>query len=656
MNSRIVIVFIALTIAWLSLIFRSMQLQILPNQRLAELQKRQYKTLIELPARRGVIADRYGKELAVTIPAYSLFADPKEITDAKKFSKLMGAKLGMSSSFIYQKIKNKEKRFVWLKRRLKKEFTDQLLGLKLRGLGVVEESERVYPNESLMAHVLGFVGQEGQGLEGLELKYDAKLKGESKKIKIERDARGRPLLVDGRVFADVPAGFDLNLTIDHQLQYRLERELKTAVDEFAADSAVGIVLDAQTSEILAIGNWPTYDPNTPHLFPRENWRNRAVTDAFEPGSTLKSLIVAGGLREGTLKPNKKYFCENGEMKIGGRTLREADRKHVYGNITVSEILAHSSNIGTAKIALELGEEKVKKVLSDFGVGQKTGVGLPGESTGILLPSPWRPHLLANVSIGHGVTTTPLQIAAAYAAFASDGVLREPAIIKSALNQETGERIEYQPKEIRRVLSAEQASTMRLMLSGAVSHGGTGSAAQVPGFPVAGKTGTAQKNVAGQGYVKGQYISSFAGFIPSNDPKYVIYVAVDNPREKYYGAEVAAPLFSRLAGFAVRHGGLAPVLLSEKSVVKKRKPTSDEVVRENSIKKIREMAKILSASETNITPDFKGLTLREVYTRIRGTPFQVSVNGQGLVQSTEPAPGEPLPANKTIQVFLEHSSN
>lgn len=651
MRSRVVILFIGMIVAWCAVVMRAAQLQILPSEKLKTLQTRQYKTLVDLPARRGLIVDRKGKELAVTIPAYSLYADPKDIENPKKFASLIGSKLGFSKQFVFNKIKDRERRFVWLKRKLNKEFVDSVKALKLRGLGVIEETERVYPNENLLSQVLGFVGREGQGLEGLELKFDELLKGQNRKIKVERDARGRPLLVDGRVFTDAPAGFDLTLTVDHELQYQLEHELMRSKNEHLADSAMGLILDAQTSEILAIGNVPSFDPNKPQNESNENWRNRSITDAFEPGSTLKTLVIAGALREGLTKPNKKYNCENGEFKIGKHTIHEAEASHKFTALTTSEILMHSSNIGTAKIALEMGDEKLRQVLIDFGVGQRLDVDLPGEAAGILQKLPWRDHLLANVSFGHGVTVTPLQMAAAYAAIANGGVLRKPYIVKSKVNQETGEYNEFKAQDIRRVLTVDQAATMRHMLNAAASGSGTGASAQVNGYPVAGKTGTAQKVVVGQGYVKGQYISSFVGFIPAHDPKFVIYVALDNPRHKYYGAEVAAPLFSKLAGYAVRQAGLSPTLLTEKNMIKKSKQSVQDRVQADSIMHIREMAKVLTAEEQNVVPDFHGLTLREVYNRVRGTPLKVDVHGDGVVSLTVPEVGNPLPENRVIKLYL-----
>lgn len=634
------------------LILRAAHLQLLPDSRLKDLKIRQYKALIELPARRGLIVDRNDKELAVTVPAWSIYADPKEIESPKKVSKWLAKKLGMSPHFVYEKIKNKEKRFVWLKRRLKKEFIQGLEKNKIRGIGFVEESERVYPNEKFLSHVLGFVGGEGQGLEGMELKFDEILKGESRKIKVERDARGRPLLVDGRLFSDIPAGYDIKLTIDSELQFHLEQELAKSVSTTDADSASGIILNPMTGEILAMANSPTYDPNWPQAMSAEVRRNKVVTDAFEPGSTIKTLIIAGAIEKGVIKPNSKFNCENGKFKIDDKFIREADSSHNFGTLTATEVLALSSNIGTSKIALEMKSDLVRQSLLNFGLGQKTGISLPGEAQGIVQELPWRKHLLANISFGHGLTATPLQISMAYAAIANGGILREPMLVKSARHQETDELIEFRSKELRRVLSVENAATLRLMLNAATAYKSTGYNARIRGFPVAGKTGTAQKIIVGEGYAKDKYISSFVGFVPANDPKFVIFVGIDNPKQKYYGSEVAAPVFSRLANHAVMRSGLSPVLLGPKSLVKHKVKPADEHKQTASLHRIRELAKVLNLDEQNTTPDFSGLTLREVYNRVRGASFHVQVSGRGLVASSSPAPGEPLPDSRTIKLFLE----
>lgn len=652
-KSRLVFILGGLFVVWCVLILRAAQLQILPDARMAELQKRQFRTVIELPARRGTITDRTGKELAVSVPVYSMYADPKLISKAKvrgkQFAKILAKKMGWSPLYVLEKIKNKEKRFVWLRRHLSKAEMDGVKALKLEGIGFVEESQRIYPNENLLSQVLGFVGKEGRGLEGIELKFDQILRGENQKIRVEKDARGRPLLVDGRIFTEPPSGTDIQLTIDSELQFVLEKQLHDAMVQHNADSALGIVMDAKTSEILAIGYAPTFDANRPRDFGSEFWRNRSVTDAFEPGSTLKTFVIAGGLKRGILKPSSKYYCEEGKFKVGPHYIREADSRHKFGMLTVTEILAQSSNIGTAKIGMQMGDRALRETLTEFGFGERTGVEMPGETKGTLHPLPWRPHLLANISFGHGLSVTPMQMVAAYGAIANGGILKKPIIVKALHSAHESEERVFTAQEIRRVLTPEQANVMRMMLMQATADHATGKNARVLGFPVAGKTGTAQKVVNGT-YSREQYFSSFAGFVPANDPRFVIYVAIDNPRNKYYGSEVAAPLFSKVAGYALRKAGLAPILISEKNVIHG-KP-AEERKQTQALEKIRNMAKTMAMDENNLTPDFKGLTLREVYSRVRGTAIKVRISGRGVVASTSPAAGEALPPNKTVRVFLE----
>ncbi len=634
---------------WCALILRAAQLQILPDSRLAELQKRTYRTLVELPARRGTIYDRNGKELAVTIPTYSMYADPKIIKGQRGFAKRLAKVMGWSPLFVVEKIKNKDRRFVWLKRNMNAKEADKAKALKLEGLAFVEESQRVYPNDNLLSQVMGFVGEEGKGLEGTEKKFDSVLRGENRQMRVERDARGRPLLLDGRLFSEPPSGADIQLTIDSELQFVLEKNLEEAVSAHLADSAIGVVLDAQTSEVLALGYAPTFDANRPSDFNADTWRNRGLTDAFEPGSTMKTLIMAGALKYDGLKPNTRFFCENGKFKVGPYFIREADVHHNFGMMTATEILSLSSNIGAAKIAMHMGLDNVFRTLKDFGIGDKTGIDLPGESRGILQPLPWRNHLLANVAFGHGVAVTPIQIASAYAAIANGGILKQPYIVKAIHANEGSEQQDFKPKEIRRVLTPEQAAVMRMMLVQATSDSATGASARVPGFPVGGKTGTAQKVLSTGGYGKDQYISSFAGFIPATNPKYVIYVAIDNPRNKYYGSEVAAPLFSKVAGYAIRKSGLSPILISAKNVIQDNTANSQQ---KDAIDRIRSVASVMNSNDQNLTPNLKGLSLREVYDRIRGTDIRVRILGEGRVARTSPEAGSELPSSKSIQITLE----
>ena len=635
------------------MILRGSYLQLVADPRLEELQKKQFETMLTVSSRRGAIFDREGRELAVTVPAYSLFADPKIIKQPKKVARRLGKYLRISWKNVYHKIKNRKRRFVPLRRHLSKDQRESISKWKVRGLGFIEEPRRIYPNNSLLASTLGFVGREGHGLDGLELRYDKYLRGQIMRVHLPRDARGRPLLENGNFYDQVPDGSNVYLTIDNQLQYLLERELEATQEKYEADSAVGVILDTRTSEILAVAQTPGFDLNSARRYPQEVRRNRTVTDAFEPGSTMKTFVMASALDHKIAKPNTSIDCEGGKMKIGRRTIREADSHHKFDKLTVGEILAYSSNVGTAKLAFMVGEEKLHQTLKDFGFGSKTNVDLPGENRGILHKPPWNKHLLANISIGHGVSATPIQLAAAYGAIANGGIWRQPSLVRRIVSEDTKVEVKLPERQERRVLSQDHAATLTLMLTNVTSPTGTGANARVNGFPVAGKTGTAQKvDLVSGGYAKGAYISSFAGFVPANDPRFVIYLAVDNPQGKYYGAQVAAPVFARLASFAVRKTGLPPVLLSEQDIMSKKPESIDAVLKQKKALFMVEQA--IASDKEGVTPDFAGMTLREVIRRLRGSDIRVNYRGSGVVASSQPAAGEPLKPGQNIHLRLKAS--
>lgn len=609
-SKRLLILFTFFALLMASLVMRAAWIQLIPNARLEALRQRQFATTVTLGSRRGDILDRNGHEFAASTTAWSLFADPKIIAEPRKVAKQVAAILMPQTSVskprqfdratrsVLEKLQNKKKRFVWIERQLDTRTKERLQELKIRGLGFIEEPKRIYPNENLMANVLGFVGGEGKGLEGLELRLNQQLSAGRHQVAMQKDARGRPLIVNGQMFTESPDGSSVTLTVDRELQFVVERELALALAEHQAESATAVVLDAQTSEILAMSTLPTFDPNEGIRAKPELRRNRAITDLFEPGSTMKTFVVAGAFEQKLLEPNSKIFAENGQMKIGKRVIREADEKHKFGWITVTELLAQSSNIGSTKIAQMLTDKGLKDVYSRFGFGERSGVDLPGEARGVLQELPWRDHLLANISFGHGVSVTALQVANAYASIANGGWLKRPYIIKQIEDAESGETIVGKPKTIRRVLGDEAVNKMRLVLTSVTGDEGTGHNARVPGFPVAGKTGTAQRvREGGRGYEAGAYLASFAGFLPANDPKFVIYVALDRPRKDYYGSAVAAPVFSRIAQFAVRRAGLAPVLISASNVIagdaaeKARNPEADATQwrRDNGVKNDAEKA-------------------------------------------------------------------
>jgi cell division protein FtsI (penicillin-binding protein 3) len=637
MKFRSRIVLFCFAAFWLGLVTRMVFLSIFPNPVLAQTHRRQFESEIVVKPRRGTVFDRNGNELAASITTYSLFADPSLIKSPKKVSRRIAAKLGLSANTIYSKIKKKDRRFTWIHRYLSKEIADEIIGWKVRGLSFVREYKRIYPNESVLGPVLGFVGADQRGLEGIEGFFESHLSGEAKVVKILRDAKGRPLLGDSGFMLEHPVGKDVKLTIEKELQYELEQQLTAALERHEAETAVGIVLDVKTSQILAMASLPSFNPNSPEGREKTNRRNWTITGAFEQGSTLKVVPVAAALNEGLLHPNTRIDCEGGEIKIGKHTVKEADVHHRFDNLTVAEVLAKSSNVGTTKIAFQLGEDLLAKYLKNFGFGERTGIEFWGESKGLIRPRPWKKIELSNISFGHGVSATPLQVANAFAAIANGGVLNRPYLVQSIIDPTTGDEIKTQVQPIRKVVQPEVARHLRLMLTAATGVEGTGGKARVAGYLVGGKTGTAQKvNPTGRGYLKGSYISSFAGFFPAEEPTHVVYIAIDSPKKGYYGSDVAAPVFSKIASFILRARRVNPILISQNEVIPNAKVVNT----------------VIKQTLTGDTvPELKGLTLREVISTLRGSPISAGFVGNGVVQAVFPAPGESLPKSKRIQVVL-----
>jgi cell division protein FtsI (penicillin-binding protein 3) len=658
LKAKIISLFIFIISLWGILLARAAYLQFLPHEKLNTLQARQFQTVVTLPSRRGNIVDINGKELAMSAPAYSIYADPKTLENRKQTAQVLAKYLTEPYAKIYSKLKDKDKRFVWIERLVASEIVDKLKEKKIRGLGFVEEWRRVYPNDYLLSSTLGFVGKEGQGLEGIELSLDRELQGENKKVSLRKDAKGRPLLQDGMVFKETPQGKEVKLTIDSDLQYFVETELMQAVKKHEADGAYAVVLDAKTSAIRSIVSLPHYDLNNPQKFNSNSRRNKSVTDTFEPGSTLKAFILADALEKKAFTPDSKIFCENGAFKIGKRIIREAEKNHAQGLITVSDVLAFSSNIGTSKIALKLGATEVEQGLKKFGFGSRTHIDMPGEAKGIMVNLPWSDHLLANVSFGQGITVTPLQMANAYASLANGGYLNTPHIIESITDLETNEADKLKDRPSTKVLSDEVAAQMKEMLVN-VTVKGSGATARVPGYVVGGKTGTAQKiNPASRGYMRNAYIGSFAGFIPANDPQYVIYVAIDHPKKNgYYGAQVAAPIFSSIASYAIRKDGISPAATLAENAPK---AETEEAAQENAIVAEAEEIKTFSdeqlgslSSVLTSAPELKALSLREVIQKTADKEIKLKIIGSGgRVYKTSPEAGEAFGPDRNMTIYLK----
>jgi len=630
---------------YVSFILRGAWLQFLPDQRLISAKKQNFETIIQLKPRRGIIYDRHGRELAITVASQSLFADPSLIKKPKQIAQKLSRTLNLPYPGLYKKIKNKNRRFVWIKRHISEKKSKTIKTWKTQGLAFLNEPKRIYPNGPLLAQTIGFVGHEGHGLEGIELSYDKVLTGETKKVLVRKDARGRPLFsdMDTNLITLRTNGADIYLTIDSDLQFFFEKELKKVVKEYSAKSAMGLILNPKTGEVLSMAHFPSFNLNQPFKSDPSLFRNRSITDAFEPGSTLKPFIIASALKKNML-PTTRYNGLGGSLSIEGHIIKEAESSKKFKDMTLREILSYSSNVGAAQVALDLGDKTLYQNLKDFGFGAKLNPTFPGESTGILHPPPWKKLQLATIGFGHSISVTPLQMATAYAAIANGGWVMKPYLVQSIHYKESGSKEAFIPKVLKKALTPKQAKTMTVMLISAVSQDGTGKKAQVKGFQSAGKTGTAQVvDFTKGGYSEGQYISSFAGFIPAHDPKFVIYVVVQQPQKKFYGSTVVAPVFSRIASYAVRQAGLSPVFISEKNLLQNKKKLL------NSNKK--EPSRDISSKEEGKTPNFIGLSLRKAYQKAKTENIHLKVVGSGRVIRTVPEPSSPLSDHRKVKIIM-----
>ena len=520
---------------------------------LSKLALDQYKTFIRLLPRRGVIYDRNLRELAVSINLNSIFADPQEIEDKEATAKKLSKVLGIGADKILQKL-NEKSRFAWIARKVQPDIERDARRLKIKGIGFIKEPHRVYPNGTLASHIIGFSGMDNEGLEGVELLYDKFLKGAVGWRYTIRDAKKREVL--GYEFKEIPPadGNEVILTIDSVVQAVAEKELEKAFKKYNAKGASIVVMDPHTGDILALANRPTYDPNNLEEYPIEARRNRAICDFFEPGSSFKIVTASAVLEEGLVKRDDEFFCENGKFK------RE---RHIYhdhkphGWLTFNDVIKYSSNIGTMKLALKLGERRLYRYIKRFGFGKKTGIGLPGEVDGIIRhPDKWSKLSICSISMGQEVTATALQLACAISSIANGGYFIKPRIVMK-IQDKTGYAIErFKPKRLHRVISEETADEVKEILR-TVIEGGTGRFAEIKDYPPAGKTGTAQKVDPDGTYSHRNFMASFIGFLPYDKPRFVVVVIMDEPRPYYYGGTVCAPVFKKVAEQVMRYYKIEP---------------------------------------------------------------------------------------------------
>jgi cell division protein FtsI (penicillin-binding protein 3) len=546
-NRRIRLLLAALTLAFGGLLLRATWLQGVRAESLSRLGQTQHREAVTLPAGRGTIYDRTGVELGLGESATTVYANPRQVVNPRAAAVAVERTLGLDADRVYPQLADRTHGFVYVERQADPAQAAALKRLKLAGFGFYPEERRSYPQRSVAAQVLGYVGIDGNGLSGLELEFDRALAGRAGKETVVKDPSGRVIDVQ-QERAETP-GRNVFLTVDHSIQANAEEVLRQTVHKWHAKSASAIVLDPRTGAVLAMAQQPGYDANRFPSAPRDLQRNRTVTDTYEPGSTFKLITVAAALSERLVAPSTRFTLPY-SLHVADRVIHDAEERGTV-NYSVAQILAHSSNIGAIELAEMLGRTRLSSWITRFGFGRTTGIDFPGESPGIVLPpEKWSGSTIGNVPIGQGIAVTPVQMAAAYAAIANGGIWSRPHLVDHVAGG--GRPSLYR----RRLVSRRIADELMLMLKDVVAEG-TGQYAAMPGYQVAGKTGTAQKPDSHGGYATGRYVASFVGIVPASRPRLVVLVTVDEPHGAIWGGVVAAPAFQQIARFDLQYLEVPP---------------------------------------------------------------------------------------------------
>ncbi|AJE02367.1 penicillin-binding protein [Geobacter pickeringii] len=623
---------------------RAFYLQVVKRDYLLKLADRQHQKIVPLTPARGTIYDANGAALAVSVEMDSCYAEPKSIEDLNDAAAKLAPVLGMAKETALRKLQG-NKNFVWLQRRLTPDVVKRIKALELEGVGFVKETKRFYPNSEIAAHVIGFTGLDPEGLEGVERRYDSTILGGTGYLVTERDALGRDVAFKGQVVQNGAQGHNVVLTLDKNIQYIAEKELEKAVVGSGARAGTAIVMEPQTGKVLAMANYPTFNLNVPASAPPAVWRNRAVADSFEPGSTFKVFLIASALEEKVIRPTDGFNCEGGSYSIGGRTIHDT---HKYGRLSIAEILKYSSNIGAAKIGSRLGASRLYAYLKNFGVGERSGVDLPGEVAGSLRnAASWYGIDLATISFGQGVTASSVQLATAFSAIANGGVLMKPYLVEKITDNEGNVVTSFGPQPRHRVISPETAKSVARMMEGVAVEGGTGTNAAVEGYRVAGKTGTAQKvDPVTRGYSLTKRTASFIGFVPADRPRLTILVVVDEPKTSPYGGVVAAPAFSAIALQSLCYLKVPP-----DSIVRSKPKT----VEAKAVRTVSEEAgpasegAIVEEGEGVVMPNFRGMSMRQVLKSMEERGLNVRLLGSGKAVEQSPLPGHRIGPSDQVWV-------
>jgi len=544
-KQRLALVSLLLVFISFILVWREVDLHVVSKDFLKTQGDARYLREVSEPADRGMILDRNGEPLAISTPVLSVWANPQELIRDRSDWARLGVVLNMSVKELQQELADHStKEFVYLKRQVIPDVADRIKKMEIPGVFLTREYRRYYPAGEVTAHVVGFTNIDDVGQEGIELALDKKLRGIPGAKRVIKNRLGQ-IVEEVEQVALPQHGEDVVLTIDRRVQYLAYRELKAAVQGDQAESGTAVILDAQTGEIIAMVNQPSYNPNNRDQVPVDNMRNRAITDVFEPGSTVKPFTVAAALESGKFKPKSIVDTSPGLLRVGHKTIHDARN---FGAIDIGTIIQKSSNVGASKLALSLDPRSLWTVFAGAGFGEATGVSFPGESTGLLSdPYGWHEIERATLSYGYGLSVTALQLARAYTIFANDGSLKQVTMLRNShLSKDYSLYYQTDP-----VLHVQTIKNVRAMMQKVVNDGGTGVNAQIPGYTVAGKTGTVKKSADG-GYAEDSYLSVFVGMAPASNPRLIMVVMIDEPKgEKYYGGAVAAPVFSRVMSGALR---------------------------------------------------------------------------------------------------------
>lgn len=646
---------------------RLVYLQVSKHDKLTERAHKQQQDAIETSPMRGALLDRYERELARTITTESVFVAPDELLNFADTAQHLATVIGQKPSKLFDQLitaRENGKRFLWIARRLPHDQAERIQGMDLPGVYLRKEPKRFYPNGSLAANVLGFVGLDGNGLAGIEQFYNEKIVGEPGKLFIEKDSRGKAYEsteIPGRV------GQTIILTLDQSIQYQAEAALTSAIKLSRARSGTAIVLDPRSGEILALANAPTFDPNDAGAASPAARANWALQNIYEPGSTFKIVAFSAAIEKGLARPGDIIDCQMGSITVAKRVIHD---HHPFGSLTIADALAKSSNVAAIKLGLRVGNETMHDYITRFGFGARTGIELPGETVGLVRPvNRWQPSSIGSVAIGQEVGVTPVQMAAAFGALANDGVRVAPHLIRE-IRTASGATF-YRPNpEQRRVISKQTATALRGMLEG-VTLNGTAKKAQLDGYTAAGKTGTAQKiDPKTRTYSRTKYVASFVGFAPVSNPAIVIIVVIDEPAGAYHGGDVAAPVFRQIAEQILPEMGIIPdtdfkpakelvarVIQTPEQISK----LQDEEMRREQFRastlpqvaardnKGGEIVYAVARSNAVLMPDLQGRSVRDVARACAQLGMQVEAHGEGRVVRQLPEPGTELRPGQIIYV-------